>query len=116
MKASETNPTAWAFGMNRPKTTVLMRRWVNIRKNVRRMEDMMLELMQNPQTTQEQLSLAAKMYADMTKQLHEAALMIDEYIYHGKKPDPIATHMMSCAARATLNVEDCNCKDWGDEQ
>lgn len=112
MKASEIKPTSWTYGMSHPKIHMLMRKWGNIRKNVSHMEDTLLKLMENPQTTPEQMSLAAKMYSDMTKQLHESAHMIDEYIYHGKKPEPLGAHMMSCEARKTFKVEDCNCKDW----
>jgi hypothetical protein len=112
MKASETKPTAWRFGMKNPKIFILMRKWEGIRKNVKHMEDTMLKLMSNPETTPEQLSMAAKLYADVTLKLNEAANMIDAYLYHGTKPEFFSTHMMSCAAYKTGNEELCNCKDW----
>lgn len=101
--------------MHNPKINILMRKWNGIRKNVVHMEDTMLSLMQNPQTTPEQLSMAAKLYADVTLKLYEAANAIDDYLYQRTKPEPKrAVHMTSCAATKTGNEEFCNCKDWGE--
>ena len=85
MKSSDIEPTAWKFGASNVRTQVLMRKWRGIRDNVRHMEELLLTLMENPQTTPEQLSQAATLYSDMTKRLHESARAIDEYI--GKKPE-----------------------------
>ena len=113
MKTSEMQPTSWSFGMNNPKINILMRKWNNIRKNVRHMEETMLTLMQNPQTTPEQLSMAAKLYADVTQKLTDTANAIDDYLYRGVNPTPKqSTHMFSCAATQTGDEELCNCKDW----
>jgi hypothetical protein len=112
MKASEVKPSSWRFGLSNPKINILMRKWEGVRKNVDNMEDTMLKLMQNPQTTPEQLSMAAKLYADVTLKLSEAANMIDAYLYHGTKPEPLSTHMVSCATTKSGNEDDCNCKDW----
>ena len=108
MKASKVKPSSWRFGLSNPKINILMRKWEDIRKNVDNMEDTMLKLMQNPQTTPEQLSMAAKLYADVTLKLNEAANMIDAYLYHGHK----LVHMMSCPSYKTGIEELCNCKDW----
>ena len=112
MKASEVKPSSWRFGLSNPKINILMRKWEGIRKNVDNMEDTMLKLMQNPQTTPEQLSMAAKLYADVTLKLNEAANMIDAYLYHGTKPEPLSTHMVSCPAYKTGIEDHCVCKDW----
>jgi len=113
MKASQVKPSSWRFGLSNPRINILMRRWEGTRKNVDNMENTMLKLMQNPQTTPEQLSMAAKLYADVTLKLSEAANMIDDYLYHGVKPEPKqSVHMMSCATTKSGNEDDCNCKDW----
>ena len=112
MKASEVKPSSWRFGLSNPKINILMRGWEGIRKNVDNMEETLLKLMQNPQTTPEQLSMAAKLYADVTLKLNEAANKIDAYLYHGTKPEPLSSHMVSCPAYKTGNEELCNCKDW----
>ena len=112
MKASKVKPSSWRFGLSNPKINILMRKWEGTRKNVDNMEDTMLKLMQNPQTTPEPLSMVAKLYADVTLKLSDAANMIDAYLYHGTKPEPLSTHMVSCAAYKTGNEELCNCKDW----
>jgi hypothetical protein len=112
MKASEVKPSSWRFGLSNPKLNILMREWEGIRKNVDSMEDTMLKLMQNPQTTPEQLSMAAKLYADVTLKLNEAANMVDAYLYHGTKPEPLSTHMVSCPAYKTGIEDHCVCKDW----
>ena len=115
-KASEIKPTSWRFGESNLRTGMLMRKWRGINKNVLHMEGTLLELMQNPQTTTEQLSQAATLYADMTKHLYEAARSIDEYIYFGRKPDKHEFHMLSCATRKTGNEDDCDGKDWEGEE
>ena len=113
MKASATDPTSWAFGLSNPKINILMRRWEGIRKNVGNMENTMLLLMQNPQTTPEQLSMAAKLYADVSQRLADCAKSVDDYLYHDIKPEPKqSVHMMSCATTKSGNEELCNCKDW----
>lgn len=112
MKTSEMQPTAWQYGFHNPKINILMRKWEGIRKLVAHMEDTMLKLMSNPQTTPEQLSMAAKLYADTTQKLNDTANAIDAYLYRGEKPKTFGTHMMSCAATRSGNEEDCNCKDW----
>ena len=86
MKTSELQPTAWRYGANDPKINILMRRWSGIRKNVAHMEDALLKLMQNPQTTPDQMAMAAKLYANTTQMLNDAATAIDAYLYHGTKP------------------------------
>jgi hypothetical protein len=85
-KASEIDPTSWLFGANKPKTTMLMRKWDGIRKNTRHMEEVLLTLMGNPATTPEQLALAAKMYASVTQQLQDCASTVDDHIYQRKNP------------------------------
>ena len=112
MKASEVKPSSWRFGLSNPKINILMRGWEGIRKNVDNMEETLLKLMQNPQTTPEQLSMAAKLYADVTLKLNEAANKIDAYLYHGTKPEPLSSHMVSCPTYKTGIEEHCVCKDW----
>jgi hypothetical protein len=112
MKASQVKPSSWRFGLSNPKINILMRKWENIRKNVDNMEDTMLKLMSNPQTTPEQLSMAAKLYADVTLKLNECAKAVDDYLYLGIKPEPMSAHMVSCATYKTGDEELCNCKDW----
>ena len=113
MKVSEMKPTAWRYGFNNPKINMLMRKWEGIRKNVVHMEDTMLKLMQNPQTTPEQLSMAAKLYADVSQRLADCAKSVDDYLYHDIKPEPKqSVHMMSCVTTKSGNEDDCNCKDW----
>lgn len=80
-KASEIDPTSWLFGLNKPKTAMLMRKWDGIRKNTRHMEEVLLTLMNNPATTPEQLAMAAKIYASVTKQLQDCANTVDDHIY-----------------------------------
>lgn len=112
-KASATDPTSWASGLRNPKINILMRRWTGIRKNVENMENTMLLLMQNPQTTPEQMSMAAKLYADVAQRLADSAKAVDDYLYHGIKPEPKqSVHMLSCGAAKSGNEEFCNCKDW----
>jgi hypothetical protein len=112
MKTSDMQPTSWAFGMNNPKVSILMRKWNGIRENVAHMEEVMLKLMSNPQTTPEQMALVAKAYSNVTQRLNDTANAIDAYLYHGTKPKPLSTHMTSCDATKTGNEEFCNCKDW----
>jgi hypothetical protein len=111
MKASEIEPNSWMFGLNKPKTRMLMRKWDGIRKNVRLMEDSLPLLMNNPETTPEQLVLASKLYTNVTQQLHDHAQMIDVFIYHGHK----LTHMRSCPTYRTGDEKLCECKDWQGE-
>jgi type III secretory pathway component EscU len=68
-------------------------------------------LMNNPETTPEQLVLASKLYTNVTQQLHDHAKMIDTFIYHGHK----LAHMRSCPTYRTGNEELCECKDWQGE-
>ena len=112
MKTSEMQPASWAFGLHNPKTNILMRKWNGIRKNAAHMEDTMLKLMQNPQTTPEQLAMAARLYADVTQKLVDAANAIDAYLYHDIKPKKPSVHMLSCDATKTGDETLCNCKDW----
>ena len=112
-KASELNPTSWLYGLNKPKTAMLMRKWDGIRKNTRHMEEVLLTLMGNPATTPEQLAMAAKMYASVTQQLHNSANAIDDHIYQRGKPT--SAHMLSCAAHKTGNEDLCECKDWQEQ-
>ena len=115
MKASEINPRSWYYGMNKPKTLALERKWKEIIKTARHMEETLFLLMNNPETTPEQLVLASKLYANVTKQLHDHAMMVDEFIYHGSTEK--SSHMLSCPAhpRKTGNEEFCVCKDWSYE-
>ena len=108
MKASEIKPTGWLYGINKPKTNMLMRKWEGILKNVRLMEETLPLLMNNPETTPELLVMASKMYTNVTKQLHDHAMMIDTFIYHGHK----LTHMVSCPTYTTGIEAHCVCKDW----
>jgi hypothetical protein len=108
MLASTIEPTSWFFGLNKPKTRMLMRKWDGIRKNVRHMEESLLLLMNNPETTPEQLVLASKLYTSVTQQLHDHAQIIDTFIYHGHK----LMHMRSCPTYRTGNEDLCECKDW----
>ena len=108
MLASTIEPTSWFFGLNKLKTRMFMRKWDGIRKNVRHMEDSLLLLMNNPETTPEQLVLASKLYTSVTQQLHDHAQIIDTFIYHGHK----LTHMRSCPTYRTGNEKLCECKDW----
>jgi len=87
MKASEIEPQAWGFG-NRMTfhRGNLMRTWRNIQRDAKHMEETLLLLMSNPDTTPEQLKQAAEAYANITKQLHEAAQKTDESIYNEGKP------------------------------
>ena len=55
MKASEINPSSWYYGgLSKPRTTMLMRKWGNILKSAKLMEETLLELMNNTETTPEQ--------------------------------------------------------------
>ena len=108
MKASEIEPNSWYYGLNKPKTRMLMRKWGDIRKNVKHMEETLLLLMNNPETTPEQLVIASKLYTNVTKQLHDHATVIDVFIYHGHK----LVHMVSCPAYKTGIEDYCVCKDW----
>jgi len=101
MKASEINPNSWYYGQNKPKALMLMIRWKRILKNVRQMEETLPLLMNNPETTPEQLVIASKLYTRVTQQLHDHALLIDMLIYHGHK----LTHMTRCPAYKT-GIED----------
>ena len=86
----------------------LMRKWEGILKSTKLMEETMLELMNNPETTADQLVTASKLYTNVTKQLHDHAMMIDVFIYHGHK----LKHMTSCPTYTTGIKEHCVCKDW----
>ena len=108
MKASEIDPTSWYYGLSKPKTRMFMRKWEGIRKNVKHMEETLLLLMNNPETTPEQLVMASKLYTSVTKLLHDHATIIDAFIYHGHK----LTHMVSCPAYKTGIEDHCVCKDW----
>jgi hypothetical protein len=108
MKASEINPNSWYYGINKPKTAMFMRKWESIQKSVKLMEETMLELMNNTETTPEQLVMASKLYTNVTKQLHDHATMIDVFIYHSHK----LRHMVSCPTYKTGIEDHCVCKDW----
>lgn len=110
MKASEINPNSWYYGLNKPKAWALQRKWNEIIKTARHMEETLLLLMNNPETTPEQLVLASKLYANVTKQLHDHAMMIDVFIYHGHR----LKHMVSCPTYRTGYEDLCVCKDWED--
>lgn len=111
MKASDIEPTSWVYGLNKPKTRMLMRKWNDIRKNVQHMEETLLRLMNNPETTPEQLVTASKLYTSITKLLHDHAVVIDTFIYNGHK----SMHMVSCPAHRTGDEKLCECKDWEGE-
>ncbi len=98
MKTSEMQPTAWRYGANNPKLNILMRRWEGIRKNVAHMEDTMLTLMSNPQTTPAQMAIAAKLYANTTQSLTETANAIDNCLYNGTEPKRPAYHCVFCGS------------------
>jgi hypothetical protein len=101
MKVSETQPTAWKFGAPSLKLKVLMHRWEGTRKNVVSMEDTLLLLMQNPQTTPEQMSMAAKLYANVAQRLADSAKAVDDYLYHGIKPEPKKYACTLCGSSET---------------
>lgn len=111
MKASEINPNSWYYGQNKPKTLAFQRKWSGILKSAKLMEETLLELMNNPETTSEQLVLASKLYTNVTKQLHDHATMIDVFIYHGHK----LKHMVSCPTYKYGDEALCTCKDWSEE-
>jgi len=112
MKASEIEPNSWYYGLNKPKARALMRKWEGIKRNARRMEELLPLLMNNPETTPEQLVMASKLYTNVTKQLHDHATIIDVFIYHGHK----LTHMVSCPTYKTGIEGHCVCKDWQEGQ
>lgn len=111
MLASKIEPTSWMYGSYNLRKAMLMRKWDNIRRNVRLMEDSLPLLMNNPETTPEQLVLASKIYTNVTQQLHDHAMIIDTFIYHGHK----LKHMQSCPTYRTGNESLCECKDWQEE-
>jgi hypothetical protein len=69
-----------------PKISILMRKWGDIRTNAQRMERTLLNLMNNPHTTPEQMSQAAKLYTDVTLRLYETTKKVDDYLYK-RAPD-----------------------------
>ena len=101
MKVSEIKPAAWRFGAPSLKLKVLMSRWEDVRKNVSHMEDTLLLLMQNPQTTPEQMAMAAKLYADVAQRLADCAKAIDAYLYQGTKPEPKKYACALCGSSET---------------
>ena len=67
MKASEIKPQAGLHGNYMSfQRKILMRRWASVIKNAKHMEETLIVLMANPETTPEQLSQAAKVYASVT--------------------------------------------------
>jgi hypothetical protein len=90
MKASDIEPQAWGFGNRMTfRRGDLMRKWHVIQRSVVHVEEALLLLMANPDTTSEQLKQAAETYANTTKLLHEFAKKIDESIYNeGKQKEP----------------------------
>jgi len=87
MKASEIKPQGGLHGNYMSfQRKILMRKWNAILENVKHMEETMLTLMSNPETTPEQMVQVAKLYSSMTKTLHEHATKIDENIYNETKP------------------------------
>jgi len=91
MKASEIKPQSGLYGNAMSfQRKILMRRWDSILRNAKHMEETLLALMANPETTPEQLSQAAKLYASVTKTLHETANKIDENIYNEGKPKDVS--------------------------
>ena len=87
MRASDIEPQAWGVGDRMTfRRGNLMRTWRNIQRNVEHMEETLLLLMANPDTTPEQLQQAAEAYANTTKLLHEFAKKIDESIHNEGKP------------------------------
>jgi len=117
MKASEIEPNSWYHGLSKPKTRMFMRKWESILKNARLMEETLLTLMNNPETTPEQLVIASKLYTNVTKQLHDHATVIDVFIYHEQVAKEMFNghkliHMVSCPAYKTGIEDHCVCKDW----
>jgi hypothetical protein len=86
MKASEVRPAMFNLGGLPIKKRFLIQRWEKIIKNTKHMEETMLTLMSNPETTPMQMVQVAKLYASVTKQLHEHAIKIDEYLITESKP------------------------------
>ena len=111
MKASEINPSSWYYGLNKPKTLALQRKWSGILKSAKLIEEALLELMNNPEATADQLALASKLYTNVTKQLNDHATIIDVYIYHGHK----LKHMVSCPTYKSGIEDHCVCKDWSEQ-
>lgn len=72
--------------MRDPKINILMRKWSGIRTNVVHMEETLLKLMENPQSTPEQLAMAAKLYTSVTQKLTDCANAIDAYLYRSIEP------------------------------
>ena len=87
MKASEIKLQSGLYGNHLSfQRKILMRKWGAVLRNAKHMEETLLALMANPETTPEQLSHAAKLYASVTKTLQETANKLDENIYNEGKP------------------------------
>lgn len=102
MKTSEIKPTAWKFALSNPKINILMRKWNGTRENVVHMEETLLKLMENPQSTPEQLAMAAKLYTSVTQKLTDCANAIDDYLYHGIKPESPPHQCIFCGSTEPL--------------
>lgn len=86
MKASEIRPTMFDLGGLPIKKRFLIQRWEKIIKNTRHMEETLLKLMANYETTPEQMVQASKLYASVTKQLNDHAIKVNEYLVGESKP------------------------------
>ena len=87
MRASDIEPQAWGVGDRMTfRRGNLMRKWNVIQRSVVNVEEAILLLMANPDTTPEQLKQVAETYANTTKLLHDFAKKIDESIYNEGKP------------------------------
>ena len=86
MKASEARPPMFNLGGLSIKKRFLIQRWEKIIKNARCMEEFLIELMANSETTPEQMVQASKLYASVTKTLHDHAILVNEYLITESKP------------------------------
>jgi hypothetical protein len=59
------------MGVPTGKQTIVMRRWKSVNDNRAHMEDLILNLMENPATDPEHLAQAHAMYSGVCKQLSE---------------------------------------------
>lgn len=62
------------------------RKWQGIQKNHDHMKELILKLMDNPQTEPEQLAQAHAMYSNICKALHDVSFVMENYLRTGVKP------------------------------
>ena len=66
--------------------SVQHRKWRGIQKNHDHMKELILKLMENPQTEPEQLAQAHAMYSSICKALHGVSFVVENYLRTGVKP------------------------------